>query len=875
MKIRGKINGLFISIVGFIVVLEILVISIFMLGKIRQEKKDIEQSQLETKKLEIKNYIDIAYETVRAGFEASEDLKEIEKKYGNELKNVVEVAEAQVRLLVEEVNTGTMDLETAQSKAAEIIKNMRYEGGKGYLWINGTESPTPTMIMHPIAPQLNGKIMDNPKYNCALGKNENLFIAFRDVCLKDGEGFVDYLWPKPGKKEPVKKLSYVKLIKEWNWIIGTGVYVDDARDEAIVVIKERVSQMRYDDGKGYFWINDCSKPTPLMVMHPIAPQLNGQVLNNPKYNCAGDNKANLFVAIRDTALNSGSGFVNYMWPKPGSDKDEPKLSYVRHFKDLDWVIGTGIYIDSIQEKINAMQSRRQAEFLKIILIIISVTLTLAVLGIIAYYKIVTTILIKPLNKVISVAQELSQGNVQVAIPHERDDEMGDLGKAFFSMTEELKIKAAAAQAIANGDLSVTIEPKSNKDTLGQSLKQMVLNLISMISTIQQNASSIQERLALLNSTSEGLSMGSSNQAAAIEQISSTSTIINENAEKNVESAESTTQIFNQATKEIQDGVKSMSEMLSAMDTIHTNSQKISTIIKTVDDIAFQTNLLALNAAVEAARAGEHGRGFAVVADEVRSLAQRSADAAQQTTDLIKSAVDSVEQGKKISESNAASLEKISSSIKESQEHISEMASHSKDQAVGFSQITTGLDQINGVAEDTIATVDHTIHTIRELSESTSELLQLLNKFQINNELTCLMQSGEHPTKNEIVQQVRSFDSLLRQEGTKALEYLSDPESGFIFKGTYLWVQDCDGMMLSHPIKKELNGTYIFKIQDAQGNPIFKEINDKALANDETWYQYFWPKPGETTPSLKNTFAKMSSINGKKVIICCGAFEFAD
>jgi methyl-accepting chemotaxis protein len=131
-----------------------------------------------------------------------------------------------------------LSLEEAQQQAMQTIKKMRY-GDSGYFWINDTGKPIPKMIMHPTVPALDGTVLDDPKYNCALGIKENLFVAFRDVTEKDGEGFVDYLWPKPTKEgltEDQPKLSYVKLYPDWNWIIGNGLYIDDVEQELSSVL---------------------------------------------------------------------------------------------------------------------------------------------------------------------------------------------------------------------------------------------------------------------------------------------------------------------------------------------------------------------------------------------------------------------------------------------------------------------------------------------------------------------------------------------------------------------------------------------------------------------------------------------------------------
>ncbi len=129
-----------------------------------------------------------------------------------------------------EARAGRMTLEAAQQAAKDAVKAIRYEGNE-YFWINDPSLPFPRMIMHPINPALDGQVLDNPRYNVAMGKNQNLFQAFAEVCRRDGAGFVDYLWPKPGEDHDSPKISYVIQLPDWNWIIGTGVYIDDVNQD--------------------------------------------------------------------------------------------------------------------------------------------------------------------------------------------------------------------------------------------------------------------------------------------------------------------------------------------------------------------------------------------------------------------------------------------------------------------------------------------------------------------------------------------------------------------------------------------------------------------------------------------------------------------
>jgi methyl-accepting chemotaxis protein len=180
----------------------------------------------------------------------SYELKDLETFRSNKveatklsLKNQVEVAEGVILANLELAKSGQLSESEAQKRALALLAKLRYDNEVGYFWVNDTSRPIPTMIMHPIKPELNGKKMDDPAYNCAMGKGRNLFQAFAEVCAKDGQGYVDYLWPKPNKKgeaEAQPKLSYVKQIEPWGWIVGTGVYIDSI-DAAVAKKKEETT----------------------------------------------------------------------------------------------------------------------------------------------------------------------------------------------------------------------------------------------------------------------------------------------------------------------------------------------------------------------------------------------------------------------------------------------------------------------------------------------------------------------------------------------------------------------------------------------------------------------------------------------------------
>jgi methyl-accepting chemotaxis protein len=378
MNWKNNITGI---AVAFLIISQLAVLALASYAIKKRGNAEISNyraEELERVKQALKSHVDNVYALIEDQYNRATDKPLLERYYGHRLRNVIDIAETVLKGKAAKVRSGELSLAKAQEQAREEIKKFRYDNGTGYVWINDAKRPFPRMIMHPTIPALDGTILDDAKYNCALGRGQNLFQAFVDAGLKDGDGFVDYIWPKPGKDgliPDVPKLSYVRLFREWNWIVGTGIYVDDA-----------IQNIRYDNGTGYFWINDTTKPVPRMIMHPVSPELEGKVLDDPKFNTALGIKKNLVVAFMEVCEKDGAGFVDYVWSKPtaeGLKENMPKLSYVKLFKPLGWIVGTGVYIDSIDEAVakKAREINRQVAGLIFLTLLLSASIiTCAVKG---------------------------------------------------------------------------------------------------------------------------------------------------------------------------------------------------------------------------------------------------------------------------------------------------------------------------------------------------------------------------------------------------------------------------------------------------------------------------------------------------------------
>jgi methyl-accepting chemotaxis protein len=338
----------------------------------------------------------------------------------------------------------------------------------------------------------------------------------------------------------------------------------------------------------------------------------------------------------------------------------------------------------------------------------------------------------PISKMVEFSDSISRGDFDLNIDMDREDEIGKLIDSMRAMVKGLQAKANLAAAISEGDLTEDVELASDKDKLGKAFKVMVDRLNSVISRVRASADQVDLGSTQVSDSSQALSQGATEQAASLEQITSSMNEIGFRTKTNAENAVQANDLAKTARDAAEGGNSQMSEMIAAMSDIQESSKEIAKIIKTIDDIAFQTNLLALNAAVEAARAGKHGKGFAVVAQEVRNLAGRSAKAARETTELIEGSVKRVDRGTNIVNQTAESLAGIVQSVTKTADLVGEIAAASNEQAQGISQINQGLEQLDQVTQSNTASAEETASAAEELSSQAGELKAALSRFQVKS-----------------------------------------------------------------------------------------------------------------------------------------------
>jgi methyl-accepting chemotaxis protein len=702
-----KLKTLILFIVAiFFVAASSLCVTIYKANELAHTQVINEKQRIsEVNKEELKAYTLMAEKAIQMFYEASSSQDKIAEQVKKDAMSFKKILDD-----VYNTNKDKLSAEELRSMLLNLINAYRYNNDVGYFYAYNVEGVN---VVHPINKALVGKNLIELK-----DKEGHYIVKDLIKAAKDGTGVTSFIFPHPVTKKDEPKISYNFYYEPLGVVIGTGDYASSIKasfqKQAIHILQE----LRYA-GDGYFYgIKKDGKGGYAYAFHGINHDWTDKEIKIDAKDSQGRPYRKQIIEGA-TALPEGT-FVTYNFMNPTSKKDEPKLTYAKYFKEWDWILISGVYTGHIDTTMENESKKINASITSMITDTMLLGSLMAFFAIIGIYFLINSLIAKPLVSLKLTATDLAsgEGDLTKHLEIKSQDEIGATSTEINRFIEKVRSTIMLAKDTSNENASIAHELSTTTLQVGK--------------RVEDSSIIIAQATKMSNETKKEISTSVNEAKVSKEEVLK--------ANQELQGAR---RFIQELGERVQSSAHTEMELAGKIQQLSSDAEQVKSILTVISDIADQTNLLALNAAIEAARAGEHGRGFAVVADEVRKLAERTQKSLIEINATINVIVQAITDSSEQMNRNSAEIQELTKIADDVENKINktvemvDVATKLNEKTVGdyiqtgekIDAIVTKIEEINTLSTQNTRSVEEIAGASEHLNALTEKLNAILNKFR--------------------------------------------------------------------------------------------------------------------------------------------------